>query len=83
MEDNLIINPTFKQPAVGPKVLNIDFKVLAPMTDNFAFPLKRMPYINYPVQFKKDQAKIQALIDFGNEINTIISIYAFKLGFKV
>lgn len=42
-----------------------------------------MPYIYYSIQFQKDQAKIQILIDSGSEINAITPAYMSKLGFIV
>ena len=39
-----------------------------------------VPCIHYPVQFRKDITKIQALIDSGNEVNAMASAYAKKLG---
>lgn len=45
--------------------------------------LKRAPYINYPLCFKKDQIKFQALLDFGSEINTMVPAYAANLGLNV
>ena len=33
--------------------------------------LKHVPYIRYPVQFKKDKTPMQALIDLGSEVNTM------------
>lgn len=49
-----------------------------------AFPLlKRVPYIHYSMRFKKDQLKVQALIDSGSEVNTMTRSYAAKLGLKV
>ena len=49
-----------------------------------AFPLlERVPYIHYSMRFKKDQLKVQALIDSGSEVNTMTRSYAAKLGLKV
>lgn len=59
--------------------------------NNFALPLKvtnilpslnRMPYIHHLVQFKKDQAKVQALLDSSSKINTMTLVYMAKLGLK-
>lgn len=47
------------------------------------FLLKRMLYIYYLICFKKDQGKVQALLNSGNEVNAMIPAYATKLGFKV
>ena len=42
--------------------------------------LERIPCIHYLVQFKKDMAKVRALIDSRSEVNTIAPAYAKKLG---
>lgn len=52
-------------------------------TINTFLLLKCMPYIHYLIQFKKAQIKVQTLIDFGSEINTINWSYIAKLDFKV
>lgn len=44
---------------------------------------ERLSYIYQPVQFKKNQIKIWALIDFRNDINAITFIYVSKLGLKI
>lgn len=46
-------------------------------------PLKHMLYIYYSIYFKKNQAEIQALINFENKVNTMTPVYASKLGLKV
>lgn len=46
-------------------------------------PLKHMLYIYHPIWSKRDQAKIQALIDSDVEINAITSTYTAKLSLKV
>lgn len=45
--------------------------------------LNYISYIYYLVQFKKDQVKIQTLIDFGNKVNIMNSAYAAKLGLNI
>ena len=42
--------------------------------------LQRVPSIQYPVQFRKDQSNVQALIDLGSEVNAMTPAYASKLG---
>lgn len=44
---------------------------------------KHVPYIYYPLYFKKNKSNIKALINFNNEVNAITSIYIAKLGLKV
>lgn len=45
--------------------------------------LQHVFYIYYLIYFKKNQAEIDTLIEFGSEVNTITSEYIFKLGLKV
>ena len=45
--------------------------------------LERVLCIHYRIQFKKNIAEIQALIDLGNEVNAIAPAYAKKLGLQV
>ena len=42
-----------------------------------------MPYINYPVQFQKDDSKTRALLNNGSKVNTMSSAYTKKLGLQV
>lgn len=42
-----------------------------------------MIYIDYIVRFKKDQAKVQALIDSNSKINAMIPAYMAKLELKI
>lgn len=53
---------------------------LETLTTNFL--LEYILYIHYPIQFKKDQVKTQALIDSDNKVNTITLAYTQKLGFQ-
>lgn len=52
-------------------------EVLVP--NNATPPHKRVPSIYYLFHFRKDFFKIQALIDFGIEINVMTLAYAKKL----
>lgn len=45
--------------------------------------LERVFYIYYPLCFQKDTVGVKALIDSGNEVNTITPTYALKLGLKI
>lgn len=56
-------------------------KALTPIT-NAPPLLKRVLCIYYLVQFKKDQTKVWALIDFGSEVNAMTPAYTKKLGFQ-
>lgn len=51
--------------------------------NNPLFLLKHISYIYHLVWFKKDKAKIKALLNSNNEINAMTPVYAVKLGFKV
>lgn len=46
-------------------------------------PLERIPCIHYPLCFKKDHAKIQALINSSSKVNAMAPAYMAKLGPKV
>lgn len=63
-----------------------DESVLSPkastFTTNTFLLLKCVPYIYYPIQFKKYQSKIQILINSNNEINIMTSIYTKKLNLQ-
>lgn len=52
-----------------------------PVPNNSTLLFKCMLYIYYSMRFKKDQVKIQALIDFNNEINIMTLVYIKELGF--
>lgn len=43
--------------------------------------LKKVPCIEHPVQF--EDSKIQVLIDSGNEVNAMTSIYMAQIGFII
>ena len=45
--------------------------------------LEHVPYIYYPVQFKKNTVEVRSLIDSESEINTMAPAYAKKLGLRV
>ena len=45
--------------------------------------LERVPYVHYPLRFRKDTADVRALIDSGSEINAMTPAYASKLGLRV
>lgn len=47
------------------------------------FDLAHVRCIYYPVCFRKNQAKVWALIDSKREVNVMTSAYTSKLGFKV
>ena len=46
--------------------------------------LDRVPFIYYPVQFRKDkEATIRTLIDSGSKVNAMTPAYAKQLGLQV
>ena len=45
--------------------------------------LARVPYIHYPLRFRKDTNKVQALIDTGSKVNAMAPAYVSKLGLRV
>lgn len=52
---------------------------VAPMFDNSILLLKHILYIYYSMWFKKDQAKIQILIDYNSKVNAMTQAYTKKL----
>ena len=42
--------------------------------------LQRLSFIQYLVQFKEDQPKVLALINFGSKVNAITAAHIVKLG---
>lgn len=56
---------------------------IALVVNKFTLPLERMPCIYYLFRLRKNQAEIQALINFGSKVNAITPDYTSKLGFKV
>ena len=51
--------------------------------ENKPLVLDWVPCIHYLIQFKKNKVQVQALIDFGSEINVMTLGYVLKLGLKV
>lgn len=47
------------------------------------FLLKYAPCIYYPLRFKKDQTKVQALLDSSNKVNAMTSDYMASLDLKI
>ena len=52
-----------------------------PMNDNNEEVVVKVPCIHYPVQFQEEQ--VRALLNSGNEVNTMNPDYARKLGLKI
>lgn len=56
--------------------------ISAPVTEaSKKVVVKKIPYIYYPVQFKKH--KISDLINFSNKISAMLLEYNLKLGLKI
>lgn len=83
IEADLAINSIIKKLVVDSKILTPTAKVIIPVIDNFALPLKRIPYIHHPIWFKKDKAKVKIVLNSNNEVNTIILVYMAKLGLNI
>lgn len=89
MKDDFALNSIFKQVMANSKIPNPAFKPPALIIYNFATKtlslqqLKYVPYIYHLMQFKKNQAKVQTLINSGSEINAMTLAYVAKLGFKI
>ena len=62
--------------------LAIDWDFKTPVSDNSTLLLERVLYIYYPLYFRKNQRKIQTLINSDNEVNAIISAYTKRLSFQ-
>lgn len=62
---------------------SIEAVLIEALTSAIALPaFKCVLYIYYPIQFKEKQAKLKALLDSSNEVNTLISACATSLGLK-
>lgn len=68
--------------AANPIIKKADLKISISIA-KILLLLKRVPYIYHLVQFKKDQAEVQVLLDFNSEVYAITPGYVAKLGFKV
>ena len=53
------------------------------VTDARKEALERVPYIYYPVRFKKDKTQIQALVDSRSEVNAMHPSFAKQLGLPI
>lgn len=51
--------------------------------DNTFLSLEYISIIYYPIQFKKFQIKIQALVNSDSKINVITWLHTIKLSFKI
>lgn len=60
-----------------------EIMVLALTINNSILPLKNILYIYHLVFFKKNQAKVQTLLDSSNQVNNIILAYISKLKLKI
>lgn len=74
IEAEITANPIIKEPPMGPKV--------SILVENSVLLFKRVSCIYHPVRFKKNQAKVQALLDFDSEVNAMTPAYMARLGLK-
>lgn len=77
IKTNFIVNITIKKLVTDPEFL-IRIAKAPPL-----LLLKCVPYIYHLIRFKKNQAKVKALIDFGSKVNIITLAYLAKLDLKV
>lgn len=70
--------PAIKASKKAYTILAAKNKLLFPLTFEI-FLLECNLYIYYIFCFKKNQVKIQALLDFGSEINAMAPTYAASL----
>ena len=79
--------PLCKQLHQASKKLVLVLATSAPVTEasqeDVVVVLDWVPYICYPIWFKKSKVQVQALFDFGNEVNAMTPGYVSKLGLKV
>lgn len=73
---DIVVNTIIQKLTAGPKVL-IPATKAPPI-----LLLQCVPYIYYPVWFKKNKSKIQIPLDFSYEVNVITSVYAAKQDLK-
>lgn len=66
-------------PSVDDFVIAPSFETL--ITVDFTLSLKRVSCIHYLLYCRKDQAKIQDLINSGIEVNAMTPVYIKKLSF--
>lgn len=52
-------------------------------SNNSTLPLKCILCIHHQINFKKDQTKIRALLDFDNKVNIITLAYIAKPSFQI
>lgn len=83
MKADLAVNSAIKEFAANSKLSITAAKALALVIDYSALLLECVACTYYLVQFKKNQVKIQALLDFSSEINIITPTYIAKLDLKV
>lgn len=61
----------------------ISLRLESPTPDNSAYLLNYVLYIYHPMQFKKNQAEVQTLLDSGSKVNPMTPTYMAKLGLKI
>lgn len=70
-----IINPIIKEFITNFNASTLAVKALS--------PLEYVLCIYHPMRFKKNEVKVQTLLDFGGKINVMTLVYAAKLDLKV
>lgn len=63
--------------------LTMALSLKASTLDKSTLLLKQVPYIYHPIWFKKEQAKVQVLLDFSSKVNVITPVYTVRLGLKI
>lgn len=83
----MLIIETCKKTYISSVIKNgLPLLLDTPPLDIFPFDtplLKCMPCIYHLVYLKKDQAKVQVLLNFNSKINTITPVYIARLGLKI
>ena len=67
---------------VAKKIVSI-LVISMSVTDAREEALKRVPYIHYLVQFKKDKTQVQALVNSRSEVNAMYPSFAKQLGLPI
>ena len=71
---------TYSEPK---KLLSVSSTSSSVTETNKEVILERVPYIHYPLRFRKDTTGVRALVDSGSEVNAITLAYAAKLDLQV
>lgn len=77
IEAEFVVNTIIEKFVASPKILISIAKALP------LLPLKCILYIYHLMQFKNNQAKVQALLNSSSKINVMTLVYIAKLNLKV